>query len=53
LLSFFSKIEKLETPISTEDIEKKMDTLGYRMDKKVKEKIDENHGFVGMVFASK
>lgn len=50
LLWFFSKIEKLETPISLEEIVRKMNQLGCKLTKKVKARIDENHGFVGMVF---
>lgn len=50
LLSFFSKIEKLESPISLEEIEEKMEGLDYQLTRKVKSKIDQNHGFIGMVF---
>ncbi|MBA7491898.1 methylase [subsurface metagenome] len=50
LLTFFSKIEKLETAISLEDIEEKMSGLGYGLRKRAKWPIDDNHGFVGMVF---
>lgn len=50
LLSFFSKIEKLETPISFKEIEEKMGRLGCGVTKTAKERIDESHGFVGMVF---
>lgn len=48
---FFSKIEKLETPISLAEIEKKMVNLNFKLTKKVKARIDDAHGFVGMVFA--
>ena len=50
LLSFFSKIEELGSPISLEEIEEKVKGLHYQLTRKVKTKIDENHGFVGMVF---
>lgn len=52
LLQFFSKVEKLETSISPKEIEEEMDKLSYKLIKKVKTRIDENHGFVGMVFNS-
>jgi len=50
LRSFFSKLKKLETPISLAEIEEKMGMLGYRVTRIAKERIDEDHGFVGMVF---
>ena len=50
LLFFFSKIEKLETSISLEEIEENMKRLNCGLTKKVKAGIDENHGFIGMVF---
>jgi ubiquinone/menaquinone biosynthesis C-methylase UbiE len=50
LLGFFSKIEELETPISPGEIEEKLNKAGYELTKKVSAGIDENHGFVGMVF---
>lgn len=53
MLSFFSKVEKLETSISLEEIERKVKKLGYNIVKKIKERIDEYHGFVGMVFEAK
>lgn len=50
LQSFFSKIEKLETPISLKEIEEKMEGLGYQVTRIAKERIDEDHGFVAEVF---
>lgn len=50
LLWFFSKIEKLEIPISLKEIGRKMNKLGYKLTKKVKARIDENHSFIGIVF---
>lgn len=53
LQSFFSKLKKLETPISLAEIEEKMGMLGYQVTRIAKERIDEDHGFVGMVFERK
>lgn len=50
LLWFFSRIERLETPISLGEIEEKMSNLNFKLTKTVKARIDENHGFIGMVF---
>ncbi len=53
LRKFFSRIEKLETPVSIKEIVKKMSKLDYKLAKKVRVEIDESHGFVGMVFKTR
>lgn len=50
LLKFFSKIEKLETHISLKEIIEKMHEYNWDIKKRVNARIDQNHGFVGMVF---
>lgn len=50
LLRFFSAIEELETRITLREVEEKMERMGLTPTQKVTARIDEDHGFVGVVF---
>ncbi len=50
LVRFFSVIEKLETPVTLEEVEGELIGLGFRPARRVTARIDEDHGFIGMVF---
>jgi ubiquinone/menaquinone biosynthesis C-methylase UbiE len=50
LMRFFSLIEKLETPVTLGEVEEKLGGLGFRAGRRITARIDEDHGFVGIVF---
>jgi ubiquinone/menaquinone biosynthesis C-methylase UbiE len=52
LQTFFSQIEKLETPISIQEIKEKMTDLSFQLKREYRAPIDQDHGFVAMVFQS-
>jgi ubiquinone/menaquinone biosynthesis C-methylase UbiE len=51
LQTFFSQIEKLETPISIQEIKEKMRDLSFQLKREYRVPIDQDHGFVAMVFS--
>jgi ubiquinone/menaquinone biosynthesis C-methylase UbiE len=51
LQTFFSQIEKLETPISIQEIKEKMTDLSFQLKREYRVPIDQDHGFVAMVFS--
>ncbi len=50
LRRFFNAIEKLETPITLGEVEEKMSSMGLTPTRRVRARIDEYHGFIGVVF---